>query len=736
MKIKAIYLYLSLVLWATLLFGILKFTHFNTTGLGITLATLTFLFLPGILLWRLSKIEVESLAVKMLYVIGFGFSFYFLVNLLGIVLSLSLLQIIWIIFILTFILFVLSCFYDFKKIWLLSFENLKKYTFYDWFLILLALGGTVVGLMAVNAQIDKIIGDGMFHLTLLQKVVTAGNLNPYNLWVTKTTSLNLVYSFPVWHIFIGEISKILSINIFTAYTQILFPMVIVTFIVIFAFLKIIFKESFFVLVIYLAFLAFLFSGIFYTLIPLRAPDSFNRLLFLPLTLGLTAEYLFGKSGKIFPRVLLVSGLVVFMGLIHFTQLIDYFLILFVFLVLFLIFSRDKEVLKKIGWLCLILSGLILPYLLIFQWENIHQFLVGNAVAYVGDNFPNESYHNTNVIILYTIFSLPILALFLKSKRQLVFLISIPIALLLVSWQIFGLRPFFLKYFGEIFTIRAITDIPGFIFLGVIFLTVILILNFILIRLPKLFQYLSYTLLIILTFVLLVFFKNYVNFFVDETIFNAKNLFFYEFFEPVVITMVAISLISYIVIRFYYKKELVVAEVKDKFSFSFLVFLLFLTFSLPYWSVFQKTVASSESNSLLLNREIPYFGDIERVGGQQTVTFLGDLSSQSVLAFSNVNVAQIALLYTKAYVFEYPYSITDFTVSKTIYDPAVTGEERLQFIKANSINYIVTLNPTESSLFADSSHFKKVFENNYQYKVKTKKTSYQKEGNFVVFKYLQ
>ncbi|MCL5407053.1 MAG: hypothetical protein M1429_00960 [Patescibacteria group bacterium] len=735
MKIKAIYLYLSLALWTVLLLGLLKFTQFNTTGLGITLVTLTFLLVPGIFLWRLSKIEAESLAVKMLYVISFGFSFYFLINLLGIVLGLSLLQVIWIILILGLILLALACFFDFKKTWPLNFEGLKSYSFSDWFLILLALGGTVVGLASINAQIDKIIGDGMFHLALLQKVVSADNLNPHHLWVTKTTSLNLVYSFPIWHIFVGEISKILSINIFTAYTQILFPMAIITFMVVFAFLKIIFKERFFVLTLYLTFLVFLFSGIFYALIPLRAPDSFDRLLLLPLVLGLTVEYLFSKSDKIFPRALLVSGLAIFMGLIHFTQLVDYFLVLLVFLVLFLIISKDKLIIKKLGWLILTIGGLTLPYLLIFQGVNVYHFFLYNAAAYTGDNFVNKSYHDANIIYLYTVCSLPILAILIKSKRQLIFLISIPIALLLVSWQIFGLRTFFLKYLGEIFTIRAITDIPGFVFLGVIFLTIILILSLVLAKLPKLLQYLLYTFLAVLTLVSVIFFNNSLNIFVDETIFNPKNLFFYEFFEPIVVAIVAITLIFFILIHFYYKKELIITEPKNKFSFTFFTFLLFLILSLPYWPVFQKTITNSLNNSLLSDREIPYFGDVGRIGGQQTVTFLGNLPPESILAFSNVNVSQIALLYTKAYVFEYPYGVTDFTASKTIYDPTMTDEERLQFIKVNSIDYIVTLKSAESDLFVNSSHFQKVFENDYKYEVKTKKTSYQKEGDFIVFKYL-
>lgn len=735
MKIKAIYLYLSLALWTVLLFGLLKFTHFNLTGLGITLATLTFILLPGIFLWRLSKIEAEHLALKMLYIIGFGFVFYFLINLLGIVLSLALSQVIWIIFILNLVLFALASFGDYKKIWLCGFENFKKYSFSDWFLSILVLGGVIVGFTAINAQVDKIIGDGMFHLALLQKVVTAENLNPHNLWVTKTTSLNLVYSFPVWHIFVGVISKILAINIFMAYTQILLPLVIVAFIVVFGFIKTIFQERRMTLVIYLTFLALMFSGIFYTLIPLRSPDSFDRLLLLPLLLGLTVEYLFGKSNKIFPRVFLISGLAIFMGLIHFTQLVDYFLVLLAFLILFFIISKNKEILKKLGWLILTISGLILPYLLIFQGGNVYHFFLYNAAAYNGDNFVNKSYHDANIIILYMVFSLPILVLFTKLKPRLIFLISIPIALLAISWQIFGLRLFFLKYLGEIFTIRAISDIPGFIFLGVIFLAIILILSLILSKLPKIGQYLSYIFLTVITLILLIFFKGSLNLFIDETIFNAKNLFFYNFFEPILIITAAVSLVFYLIVRFYQKKELVITEPKNKFSFAFFAFLLFLILSMPYWPVFQKTINNNPNGSITSNRELLYFDDIQKIGGPETVNFLESVPTSSIMAFPNATVAQMALLYTKAYAFEYPYGITDFTATKTIYDPNLTDIERMQFVKVNSIDYVVTLKPSENDLFKNSPYYQKVFENHYSYTVKTKNSSYQKEGDLIIYNFL-
>lgn len=733
MKIKAPYFYLTLIAWLIVLIFLLNVVHFNTTGLGVTLAFLTLIFVPGFSLWRLTRLGGENLALKLLYIIGFGFGFYFLANFLTLIFGLTLTFLINLSFFAVILIFVLAVYVDRQAEFTIDLDWFKKQRLVDYLFFALVIGGSVIGFFALDAQSDKLIGDGYFHLAILQKIVSAQNLNPYNLWVTKTTTLNPVYSFPVWHILVGEIAKLLKINIFTAYIQILLPLVILNFIVAFAFIKIIFKERYLTLIIYLAYLVLLLSGVFYTLIPLRSPDSLNRLLLLPMVLGLTIDYLFSKNVKIIPQVVLVAMLVIFMGLVHFTQLIDYFLILFIFLGLFLIISRELSVLKRFGWLMLALFGLTLPYLLIFQRENIGQLLIGNAAVYSGDKSINGSYHNANIIVLYTIFSLPILALFIKQKSRLIFLISIPIALITVSWQIFGLRGTFLKYLGEIFTIRAVTDIPVFVFWGVILYVVIAFFSFILAKLPKLIQGFLCVLLAILTFAGLIFFKSSINYFIDEIIFNAKNLFFYENFWPIFVIISALSITIYFIVRFYQKKEIVIPEIKNKFIFIFLTFLLFLILSWPYWPVLSKTLDGSPNGSIITNREITNYGDIQRIGGKQTVEFLKELPSSSVVAFPNVTVSQIVSLYSKGYNFEYPYGITDFTLSKTIYDPELNSEQRLQFLEANSIDYVITLKSSESDLYNNSPYFQKVFENHYIYQTQTKASSYQKEGEFVVFK---
>ncbi len=736
MKIKALYLHLLTFLWLVFLMLLLRFFHLNVTGLGMTLAVLTLIFLPGIWLYRLIKLETENLPVKMLYIIALGFCFYFFLNFLGIIFQLSLNQLCFAIGFLGIILLFLNLWEDRHSFWQADFTWFKKLSIGDWLLIALAVLGLVVAFISLNAQSDKILGDGWFHLAILRKVVSAENLNPFNLWITNTSSLNLVYSFPVWHIFLGFLSRILGLNIFATYTQVLLPLVILLILTSFGFLKIIFRNRYLTIVGFLAFLILSFSaGIFYNLIPLRSPDSLVRLLLFPLLLAITCNYLFTKSAKILVNVLLISFLAILMGLIHFTQLLDYCLILGVFAILYWPFTRDKEIYPKLGWLFLTLVGLILPYLLIFRIEALRQFVQGNISLFGLDNLPNQSYHNMGNIYLYLVFSLPLLVIFFKRERRLVFLGTVALVLMAVSWQFFHLRPFFLKYLGEIFTIRAITDIPGFAFLGFIIFLISLVLNYLLAK-KKILLYLADSLLLI--FLLAVVFWNPLRIpivtFIDEAVFTPDNLFFYVYFVPILILFIAAGLVTCLYRRFVQKQDLSIGDPRDRLNFAIIIWVIFMILALPYFGGFKAKIAANPNGSLLANRENLYNGDSATIGGQKTLDFLNTLPSSSVLTIPSITAAELILIQKNVYLAEYPYGIKEFTYSQTLFKPETSLNERLAILNDNHINFVVCLKSEEEALFEADIHFEKIFTNQYTYQAGSGSKAYQKNAEFVVFKY--
>ena len=740
MKIKAIYFYLLFVLWVMILALLLKFAHLNVTGLGITLIFLTLIFSPGVMLCRLLGVKTEILAAKLLYFIGLGFGFHFLINLLALVLGATLNQVVFLDIFGIIILFSLALFYDRQTTWMFDLKNwFKKQALSDWLLLVILIGGSLAAFLAVNAQSDAFVGDTYFHLGILNKIVTAANLNPHNLWPVKDASLNIVYSFPIWHILVAEVAKLLNINVFTAYAQILLPLVILSLLVWWGFARTFFTNRYLAGVIYLAFLAyFLSAGSFYALVPLRSPDSLNRLLIFPLLLALTADYLFAKSQRIWPKIIFLSFLGIFMGLIHFTQLIEYFLILLFSIILFLIFSRQKEVLKRAGLLLLVLGGTILSYLGVFQSETARQFLINNAGNFTEDTFRNKSYQNTNIFNLYAVFALPFLILLFRKANRLIFLVSIPFVLMMITWEAFQLRPFFLKYFGEIFVARAITDIPGFIFFGLLILLVILGLNFLFGRIRRPFTYILY---ICLTAILCIIFipswRDANVKFLDESIFTGKNLLMYSNFWEILVILSFLAIVVYVTTRFYLRKTVQLpSEPKDKLNFVILVFVFFLLLFLPYYADFSQKITHNFNGSILANRQLNYFGEIPIIGGEKTVKFLENFSSEDVFAISNVYVAQIALLYCRCYTAEYPYGIAKFDYSTTLFDPSITLEKRREILDKHSIDYIVAFAPSEEEIFSNYPEtFEIVFDNHYTYQVESKKKGiYQKEGEFVIFKY--
>lgn len=738
MKIRAVYLYLLSLFWVVLLGALLRLTEFNATGLGMTLAVLTLIFLPGVLLWRLIKMTQENLSIKLLYIIGLGFVFYFLLNFLALIFKMTLGQLSFAIGFLGLILFCLSFWEDRQSVWPLNFNWFKKQTAGDWILLALIILGTLAAFWGVNAQGNKFIGDGAFHLAILRKIISADNLSPYNLWVTKLTSLNLVYSFPLWHLFLGFLTKILNLNIFATYNLVLLPLVILTILVVIGFLKSVFQNRYLMIIAFLTFLVLsLSAGIFYNLLPLRSPDSLVRLLLLPLVLGLTANYLFSKNTKNLTNILLITLLVIFMGVVHFTQLLDYLLILGLLLIFLVIFDRQKENLKKIGWFLLVIVGILALYLGIFHFEGIRQFFLGNLANLSSDNFANKSYHDTGNIYLYIVFSLPLLAIFTRERRFL-FLLIIALTCLAISWQFFHLRIFFLKYFGGIFAIRAITDIPGFVYLGFTLFLLMAGLNLLLAR-KKVILYSSSIILIVFLLAILLIepLKSPIASFIDQAFFTPKNPFFYVYFVPILILLAAVSLVTYIHQKFIQKKELIIQDPQDKLNFAIITFVLFAILSLPYAANFWQTLAKNSNGSLIQPHQAANLGDLDRIGGQPTLDFLNTLPSSSVLAISDVSTAQILTPYIKQYLAEFPFGITNFNTSQKIYDPNIASADRLQILKADSINYIVCLRPYETSIFeSEPQKFEKIYAKDFVFTLQGPQGPYEKSRQFVVFQYLK
>ncbi len=715
MKIKAYFLYLGYLGWLAVLFVVL-FLGLNNTGLGITLAFLTFILSPGVLLLRIIKPLTSSFMGRLVLIIGLGFGFYFLLSLIAILLNLAISQLVIISALLIGILFILAFFKDFRNIWQPDWQWFKNQTIGDWLLIVAVLIGIIIAFLAVDAQSDKIGGDGWFHLAILQKVASGYSLDSHNLWMTKTTALNPVYSFPIWHILVGLFSKIINVPAFTVWRQVMLPVTLIAMIVWLGFFKTFFKNTSLIVLCFLCFLVYLLiANSFYMFSAIITPDTLCRLLLLPLVLLLTAQYLFEeKANKLF-YCLLISLLAIFTGLVHFTQLIDYFLILIVFAILLLIFVRQKQIIQKLGWLFLALIGLIVPYLFIFQGGNISQIILGNINTFI----LQEGRININVFYFYPLLMLPILFLFIKKEHRLVFLISVPLTLLLAAWEESPLSNFFQKYLGEIFIKRAISDIPHWIFWGFGLYLILIGLNIIFLK-TKIIKILN--IVLGLLFVAILVFsplRDIFNYLVAEVLFNSKNDINYFLGSNLWLIFGAVSVVVIAICIWKKYPSWTIPEPKDKLNFSILTIILIGILSLPYISGFKEVRAKNPNGNLLTNRKMifkSYASDISRLGGQQTLDFWNSVPWKSVFLTDNVTLAQMVLLYSPNYVAEYPYAIKEFTTSKIFYDDSISLTKRLSVLDNLEVDYIIVRHLEETSFLEEHpQYFRLSFSNLFSFK---------------------
>jgi len=715
MKIRAPYLYLVFVVWAVLLELLLKYFNLSNTGFGMVLLVLSMIFAPGMVIWRLLRLKADSIAPKLLYIIGLGFGYYFLINLTAIIANLTIFQAGYMAFFLGIILFATSCWLDREAIWEPKFKDwLKAQVFADWILHGAIVCGAIVAFLGVDAQVDKLIGDGWFHLAILQKIISGNGLNPYNLWVTKTTSLNPVYSFPLWHILVGLITKVLGTTIFTSLRLVLLPLTIITLMVWYSFASIIFKNKYLTTLAFLSFLLLMLKdGTFYYLVPLASPDTFNRLLFLPLILGILIFYLFQeKAGKI-TNTILISLLVIFMGLIHFTQLIYFMAIAIIAGILIAIFSRRKVALIKLGYILLGVGVLTLPYLLIVQRGIISAWLEANRLAYQGDVYQNKTPQDANIVYRYAVLSLPVMALFLKKRSRLILPCAIVITSILISWQVLGLRIFLLKDLGQIFVERAIANIPAFIFFGFLLFLVIYGINYLASKLSK--KIILGINIAIGIFILLILIfgglRTALTSSVLKTVFNSDSLIFAQYFWVAFLLVVIGTIIYY----FFYKKETDISDPPNRLNFGLISLLLILIFSLPYYPSLKKVFALNQNGTIFTNRYSETASDIRTIGGQKTIEFLSSVPDRSVFITDNPTISQMILLYSNNLVAEYPYSIKQFSESALFYDKSASLDDRLAILNKLEVNYVLSRHPEEEQfLSAHPEYFKKVFTNSFEY----------------------
>lgn len=453
--------YLFFIFLSLVVFFINRFVVL--TPLAISLTFLLVIFLPGFCLNRLIKIKNDSYLSRLIYMLALGLIFNLLICFLAILFELTITILVGLILVLYVVIFIVAFLSDYfnqnkqdeiKSSWklldILKWENLI-YLFLFVFVILV--------LITVNQLGINFTGDPFYHLALMRKALESQSLSMANLsYVNGET--HIAYGFPIWHVFLAYLSKIINTNIFILYREITTVLAFLAFFVWYwFFLKVMPTRSLAILALFL-FISFHFgpNGYLYTRMPI--PDTLNMLIFMPLGFGLALNYIF-NSKTTYKDLTVLSLLLFVMGLIHWTQYFYWLLAMGMFAVFYLIFKfRDpdlKIVFKKI-LLSIFANMLLVAPLLIFI-QSKSNIISSNIESYsaITKVSTNDRLSKFDPYFKLSYILLPLLVVFFRKYRRLVFFTGI----FLIGPIIFNV-PFLYnilrKLFSHVFVNRFYTNL--------------------------------------------------------------------------------------------------------------------------------------------------------------------------------------------------------------------------------------------------------------------------------------
>lgn len=395
----------------------------------IALTFLALVFVPGFALSRLLKIAFpQDHFGQLILWLTLGLIFDLSICLLAIFLGLAINTLVFFTSMAILIIFIISFCFDWSRP--KAGEESATLTFRSIFqsqnFSFLFLGILIVLVLAVVDQLGtNFIGDPMYHLAVMRRAIEGQSITIDNLNHVKN-QFHIAYGIPVWHVFLAVIAKITHTNIFILYREITTVLTLLVFLVWYwLFRKILPTKSLAVLALFLLIIYYFQKNAYlYTRMPV--PDVLNNLLLLPLSFGLALDYIFKKEST-YKNLIILSLMLVFMGLIHWTQYFYYLSAMGLLAILFAIFkyreSDFRPVFKKILFSIFSNMILILPMILFLQLKNnVSSNLQAFSGVKKGSN--NDRFYKFTPYMQLALIFLPLLGLFIRKYRRLIFLLAI------------------------------------------------------------------------------------------------------------------------------------------------------------------------------------------------------------------------------------------------------------------------------------------------------------------------
>ncbi len=701
------YLYLPFILGIILAILINQFV----SSFQIAVTFLVLVFVPGFALSRLFKINFQKDflgQVILWFVLGLIYNLLFC--LLSLIFHLNITQLVVLNLILSGLIFLTALILDLRS----SSEvqiNLKQFLKLENLVFVFLLFLIIFVLSVVDQLGTNFTGDPMFHLAAIRKVIEGQPLTIENLNHVKN-QYHVAYGLPIWHVFLGLLTKITNTNIFVLFREITTVLTLLVFLVWYwFFLKVLPTRSLAILGLFL-FILFHFydNGYLYTRLPV--PDTLNMLILMPLSFGLAIKYIFDKFSN-YKYLVVLSILLALMGLIHWTQYFYYLSAMGLFAIFYLVFKfKDKDfiaIFKRILLAIFANMIVIIPLLIVLQLKqsavtgNFQEFSTITKVS------TNDRLHKFDPYFKLSYILLPLIAIFFRKYRRLIFLLAVFLIGPLI-FNIPGLYPIVRSYLSHVFVNRFYTNLGQwpYIIWALLIGFILVLIDRLLSRINPSLRYLRFLidglLGIFLIWMFWVQFNTqqvqnwyYSIFDFSTPTFNWLNTNFYWLIP--VITFIALVLF---VAQKYYRPSIEFFTFKDyKNSSTMLILTLIIVFFLGIPSFSHLTFyAKKEFQNWHFFREAtdptPDFINPDKFGGMETIDFIKKNIPPKSVFDTNTFASYTLPTLVDVHMASYNLGSEPTKKYKDIYDRTVPIEKKLTMLKEADIDYLIyQYKPSES-----------------------------------------
>ncbi|MBM2820983.1 MAG: hypothetical protein HW405_743 [Candidatus Berkelbacteria bacterium] len=696
-------------LWILLIWAISGWT----TPLQEFITLLGLFFIPGFALKRIFKIHLtDDRLGNILVTLTLGFIFNTTIAFLGLFANMTINVLVGTYIGLGLLSYIIALVGDILKpqeYLLLEMENigntLKNFFKNPFNLIYIVMILVGLAVLATVSQLGaNFTGDPMDHLSIMRKIYDGQPISIENIaWIKN--EFYPVYIFSPWHIFLTIATKITHSDIFNFWRDSPLALSVLAMLVWFwLWLKVLPKKELVPLAWFLT-VFYIFQQNGYLFTRMTVPDSFASLLLFPLVFGMTMKYMFNKENN-FKLLIVLSLLIAGMGVVHWTQYFYFLLVMGLFGIIYAIIKyKDpdyKQILERIAFATLANLALIGPILLYIQYKGNTITKTVEIFATIKSTFKNDRFYKFQVYYKITYLLLPLMFLFIRKYRRLIFILAVFLIGPLV-FNIPGVQEFLYRTLSHVFVKRFYASVEWPFVIWAIFLGFLLLLiDKIILKLEKISKSFRYTIDSILALLAILMLwlqssRESITGLYDKIFSENNRLWINDRYYWLFAMIIAVSIGLYIWQK--YNPKLVefftFTDCKDKLALVLATFILVFFFSAPSLGHFTTYSAKALSNGKLtapISDISNLVIDYDKFGGQETIDFIKTRISPKAV-FDSTDANYVLPMLVDVHMASQSYGSDPTKKYEAIYDPTITASERMSLINQGQIEYILFLRDT-------------------------------------------